>query len=96
MPGTHLVFTTNFETPFASPTNVGSDGDLYLLLTVCQNDFLVLSACSAAARPLALCISAFLRHFRNEYLKYFFVSVMFLCICHQPWVYCKLPKLPKK
>ena len=32
----------------------------------------------AAARPFALCISAFLRHCRNEYLKSFFVLVMFL------------------
>ena len=66
------------EPPFAPPTNVGSDGDLFLLLTFCQNDFLVLSACSAADRPFAQCISAFLRHCRNEYLKYFFVLVMFL------------------
>ena len=66
------------EPPFAPPTNVGSDGDLFLLLTFCQNDFLVLSACSAAARLFSLCISAFLQHCRNEYLKSLFVSVMFL------------------
>jgi len=45
------------EPPFAAPTNVGSDGDLVLLLTFCQNVLLVLSAYSAAARLLALCIS---------------------------------------
>ena len=66
------------EPPFAPSTNVGSDGDLFLFLTFCQNYFLVLSACSAAAKPSALCISAFLRHCRNDYLKSFFVLVMFL------------------
>jgi len=59
------------EQLFAPPTNVGSDVDLFLLLTFCQNDFLVLSTWSAAARPLALCISTSLRHCRNEYLKSF-------------------------
>jgi len=38
-------------------------------LTFCQNDFLVLSACNAAARPFALCISAFLRHCCNEIIN---------------------------
>jgi len=63
------------------PTAVGSDGDLFLLLTFCQNVLLVLSACNAAASPLTLCISTSLRHYRSEYLKSFFVSTMFL---HMP------------
>ena len=54
------------EPPFAPPTNVGSDEDLFLLLTFCQNDFLVLSACNAAARSFALCISAFLRFIEEK------------------------------
>jgi len=52
--------------PFAPPTNVGIDGDLVLLLTFCQNVLLVLSPCSAVARPLALCISTSLRHCRSD------------------------------
>ena len=66
----HLTIS---EPPFTPPTNVGSDGDMVLLLTFCQNDSLVLSACSAAARPLALCILTSLQHCRSECLKSFFV-----------------------
>jgi len=43
----------------------------FLSLTFCQNVLLVLLACSAAARPLVLCISTFLRHCRSENLKIF-------------------------
>jgi len=47
---------TPSEPPFTQLTKVSCDGDLFLLLTFCQNILLVLSACSAAASPLALCI----------------------------------------
>jgi len=57
---------------------ITGDGDLFLLLTFCQNYLLVLSICSATARPLALCISTCLQHCRNEYFKSFFVLTVFL------------------
>jgi len=66
------------EPPFTPPTNVGSDGDLFLFLIFCQNDFLVLSACSAAARPLAFIYFNIFAALLQCIFEIFFVSAMFL------------------
>jgi len=77
-PCNSLSTFNNLWTAFYSTHHVGSDGDLLLLLTFCRNVLLVLSACSAAARLLALCMSTSLRQCRSECMKSFFVSIMFL------------------
>jgi len=52
----------------------------FCCLTFCQNVLLVLSACSASAKPLALCISTSLQHCHNECFKSLFVLTMFSCM----------------
>jgi len=77
-PSNSLSTFNNFWATIYPPTNVSSDGDLFLFLTFCQNVWLVLSACSAGASPFALCILTSLRHCGSEYLKFVFVLTMYM------------------